>query len=1422
MSKQTPYVNPQATGIISERSASAVQSLAKSPKTRKRRRGLSEAESAGSGQVVPPSVPPSKKARISNGAPGEPNDADSEPSSAEIPGPNTKKKKNAKRKEKFRARDQAGQAMSVEPEPRWENEEGDADHTFPGATRDEEPNESNTSGPRSKTNKKKASGKKKQKPQEDEDHPVPDATQAMTDVRSQLPPDGLRSPGSQPVVSSVDDIITSGNHEELPEYALDALSQMWHEITDPKESLYHQLEDRQDQDQNQKAADRYHAKAYRGRVCLDWLDPNTWAIDRMINNRETLRKHALAILQSVKAFGHKGAQHPIIIIVRSSELPDDIEWSDTSPPLLRFSSKTAVGIVAGAHRYMALVLYCKEADKLIESAEDYLARLDRYLSQPGLAANVIREQTTRRAKLKLDLDRLVKERNSVAHWPTLVYDWDLILAQTPEGRRLRNELSMNFTLSHRDATATERMAQIWRLSDKRGREGLNMMNPGAERILWRSSETWRPFLGHLSQFPAFLTEISGQVARYGALASASHWPGAALFVLLHSLSGLETLFEPIKTEGLDLTPEYWKQLLTSQLLKELGDLLKSNGLDLIQSGKINEWRQKHAEAYWDGVEGLLDAHFRPVGERNDKAIFHNALAGVLKERLKLVKERLLLPLYTKELRQAVFLWFLLAAPALYVIADMVDTNWMTFSSKPDQFSYGDAGSHIVRCLLARAILREGGGTQDIRDLDTTVSMPSSPFVHRACDSQAIAWQLTRYIIRGLYEPAWVSLSAWLADRKLSDPLNGEMKDRATLGVAASYTADEMDAVRAFFDSLPELTGPRAGNIESKKAADLAEEAIKQHQGERQAIEDALEWWEEWTRLRHVDLRGDWPAPLSSDATSRIATSFQRTKSEPGIWEQVYTRPEFATIFSIFQHIPNHRQSEEQLLGWAFPLPWDSDTQATLGRSSFDLDTALVHSHRSLCVLGYDPLERKVKGRKGGPPKVVTSLDNLPQSKVAQSTDPFGVGIPVERRSHFWGYMQATFFSLDKWPTYTDWPQLKAAMDRWQQMDLEWLERVMEDSPQMLAPGGDGKGNELWRMLTLGWEALAYWCITQLATAGGLGGLRNAVFPLPTLREPPVPLREVFYELELFRKGIGEGPDYPIPVPLHFAESDAVRELVRNYVFDIGYSDLVPIQPEEDDFRAVGTAWALVTAMEPEPRPRRVYYALLFTLFARETLGHWMIPESCVPDLLNLYDGRNHGALASLPTVGEVFKVLWPRVWPKQGSASERFDEEVSDEETSESPRLHNSRSTSLRTQEQDDRSQSEESDQDAEVTGGDDDVLMEEDPVVDPGSRPQNWKPKLADVQDQLEGLGIDEIDIPDYGQVLVSGKWTASEPSQAPGHSHPSEFIETPPASLPQVRPRPVPSQQDESRSLPQRSILAMGKPSSLLRLRPRQAHTL
>lgn len=131
-------------------------------------------------------------------------------------------------------------------------------------------------------------------------------------------------------------------------------------------------------------------------------------------------------------------------------------------------------------------------------------------------------------------------------------------------------------------------------------------------------------------------------------------------------------------DHLNLTPEYWKQLLTPSLVKALGELLKKNGRDLLQHGELREWKQRHAEAYWAGVEDLLGTHYPRMPPEDDKAIFQNALAGTFQERLKQVKNRLIVPLYTKELRQSVFAWFQLAAPAFYAVGLGLKVNAMDF------------------------------------------------------------------------------------------------------------------------------------------------------------------------------------------------------------------------------------------------------------------------------------------------------------------------------------------------------------------------------------------------------------------------------------------------------------------------------------------------------------------------------------------------------------------------------------------------------------------------------------------------------------------------------------------------------------------------------------------------------------------------
>ncbi|KAG8932632.1 hypothetical protein FRC01_012974 [Tulasnella sp. 417] len=1285
------------------------------PERRKRIRRTSAAEGSGSSVPTSPSVPLAKKARTGDHALVEP--------STDIAPASPSKKKNARKKERAQKK-KATQAETTETVGHNERE--------PVPEEDED--------------------------QAEGDRPVPNPTPAMSDVRSQLPPSSfhLNNPRpTHPNLTSAQDIISSGNQEQLPMDALRSLSKMWEELTNPKESLFSHLEGRQDPAETEA----YHKKAYKGRVLLDWLHENTWAIKGVVNNRGTMVTHAKAILKSMKAFGHQGAKHPIIVIVREADLPTDIEWSESSPPSLTFSSKTAVGIVAGAHRLLALRMFCEEADTLIKAAKEYLEELDQRLLGPGAPMDDESDLRSSRDDIKQTLDRLVKERDAVAHWPTLIYDWELILAQTPQGRRLRDELSLNFTLAHRDANAPERLSQIWRLSDKHGREGQNMLKPGPEKILWKCTETWRPFLGHLSQFPAFQSEITGQVARYAPLASAHHWPGAAIFVLLHCLSGLETLFEPVDDlpDGLDLPPEYWKQLLTPSLAKTLGEILKSNGRDLIESGKIQEWRQKHAEAYWNGVEDALTTHFRPVDESRDMAVFHNTLSGVLQERLKVVRKQLVLPLYTKELRQIVFAWFQLAGPALYAIADMIDANWRTFSSKSDMFSYGDAGSHIVRCLQARAILRPGGGTQDIRDLDIRVC----PSVHIVSDKRLmdlLRGKLTRYIVKGLYEPAWIQLSVWLALRKHSDPVNGVMTDAMAMEGVVELSSNRMKAVMSLFKGLKQLTGLQDPSKDVMSIGQILNEALHAHrtEDEQESVEKAHDWWVDWTRLGHVALREDWAAPLSQDAITRMAASFERTTSPPKIWEKISKRPEFSTIFAIFRHVPDRRNTEEQLLGWAFQLPWDSQKQESLGRRSFNLDTPHVHSHRATCVLAYSPMEFKGKGKKGGLPKVVTSLDQLPQSKIALDLDPFGAGIPVAPGFTFWAYMQTNFFHPRMWPTYKDWPRLKGAMAQWQALDLEWLEVVWEDKDQALC--NEKLARNLWDFLNNGWEVLAFWCLAELVHDGGM---RDEDFPLPSLLNARLSLVDTFYELRLFR----QATDYTheeekIALPAHLSSSDTLHVFVRTFFPDIDPANFVAVDPSEEEFRRVGIAWMLVRHMRPRPKVRFTRQAVRFTLFVRETLGTWPTKEGYISTLLKLYDDPQYAAVAALSHDGDAFRKLWPLVSPEQESSSPH-------ERDLEQPPFTPFRAASFQ---QEEESHEGRFVQGANAPSDEDEVPMEQDQEMAGATPPPDSKPRLADVQDRFQDMELDEIDFPSQPAVLVP------ESSQAPRQSQLSGWVETPP----------------------------------------------
>lgn len=113
----------------------------------------------------------------------------------------------------------------------------------------------------------------------------------------------------------------------------------------------------------------------------------------------------------------------MIVIVRRSDLPPDFDGSKTPLPILSFGARTVVGIVAGAHRLVALIMYCDEADKVIDAANKYIDRLRLELHKPGQTSDQHSECRAILCNLVSTVNQLIKERNDVAHWPTLVYDW---------------------------------------------------------------------------------------------------------------------------------------------------------------------------------------------------------------------------------------------------------------------------------------------------------------------------------------------------------------------------------------------------------------------------------------------------------------------------------------------------------------------------------------------------------------------------------------------------------------------------------------------------------------------------------------------------------------------------------------------------------------------------------------------------------------------------------------------------------------------------------------------------------------------------------------------------------------------------------------------------------------------------------------
>jgi len=156
-------------------------------------------------------------------------------------------------------------------------------------------------------------------------------------------------------------------------------------------------------------------------------------------------------------------------------------------------------------------------------------------------------------------------------------------------------------------------------------------------------------------------------------------------------------------------------------------------------------------------------------------------------------------------------------------------------------------------------------------------------------------------------------------------------------------------------------------------------------------------------------------------------------------------------------------------------------------------------------------------------------------------------------------------------------------------------------------------------------------------------MRNYYFPLPCMTDVRLSIREVFLELQYFFRGTGKACEIPVPVPPHWITSETVRELIDTYAHDADLEDLVPIELEEEYFLAIGAAWPMPFQMEPQPKNRRFFHALLFHIFMRERTGEWPKSDKPIQRLLELYDDPDHAEVKELPTMCQAFERLFPLV-----------------------------------------------------------------------------------------------------------------------------------------------------------------------------------
>ncbi|KAG9004752.1 hypothetical protein FRB90_010763 [Tulasnella sp. 427] len=720
----------------------------------------------------------------------------------------------------------------------------------------------------------------------------PDATQALNNIAglvAQLRPASDPASSVQPHRAAANNSLNAALHSSGDGGTQDqTLSQKWKSLGNAPSALLTALHEG---DPAPGVSHDFLSKVFIGLGRIDWADSNAAYCAGVVNNRPIFPKSVENLYNSIQTEGLRAQANPLIVVVRREDLPEDVDW--TNLPKIVFNTRTYVGIVAGAHRLQVILRIVREADNLLKVAKEYHELLSTQIPSGTDEGFPKRQRQRTLLELQQHIKRVTERRQLLLDWPVKIYDWRILLSDGPEAKKLRDNLSTNTILPRKKEDVPERYAQLFRLVGLQRNGESNQLKKGEQR------------------FPAFKSEITGKVFSFSSLAKLAHWPRAALHCLLHALGGLEALFTP--PEGCDIESDaYWKALLTAPLVKRLEELFDKHRGKLFQTGEYITWRRSHREQYWEDVAEVLTKHFSNTEKkaRGEQGVeFIRQLANTVEGRIATLRRD--------------------------QVADMINPNWMTFSTNADMYRYGDAGSHVVHCMLSR------------------VKEDADPV------------RVTAYVINALFDPSWLELSTWLCGTGKSDPVSGVMNASAASEGLAPMTKAQETTIKAALMNLKHLTGPASQVNQQGTYQEFVDEIFDRHlartpeKAAKRIVREISVWWYDWIQCNFVNIHQDWSSPLSDEAIKRMVYSYHRTSSGVDFMTSIGKQPSFLNILCLFRGVPFHINWYETTLGW-WPLNFTDMQDDEIRPAILSTDEAMLGELRTHCLTAYDAFEWKLR------------------------------------------------------------------------------------------------------------------------------------------------------------------------------------------------------------------------------------------------------------------------------------------------------------------------------------------------------------------------------------------------------------------------------------------------------------------------------